>query len=240
MDPPPPGADAAQAGELAVIAPLTSHDRLIGLLALGRRVGGGDFARMDLEVLRASLNVLGVALDNARLRDRLAECRRRLRLAGDALRQRDDSVRLSRGDAKSLLTAVHEDRRPGFAAELRALEVSVAAGVPPALFDRERAARILDAMLDDALRRAPCGARVRLRLEQATDGEGSWVAAEVRDEGPGLAPDELARLLDAPDAGDGRAGLATARLWAERMGARLDAASEAGHGTVLTLRMPAA
>lgn len=247
LDPVPPGTDLAQAADLAVIAPLTSHDRVIGLFALGRRVGGGDFRRMELEVLRASLNVIGVAVENARLRNRLAEARRELRLARDAMRELereappgDVTIRLSRGDAKSMLGSLHEDRRPGLVAELRELELSVAADVPPALFDRECAGRILDAMVDDAARRAPCGSRIRLRLENVRDEEGGWVAAEVRDEGPGMGPEELAALLDAPDAGAGRPGLRTARRWAERMGGRLEAASEIGHGTVLTLRMPAA
>jgi signal transduction histidine kinase len=135
-----------------------------------------------------------------------------------------------------------EERRPGVLAGLRDLELSAPAEVPPALLDPDCALRIVDALVDDAVRRAPCGSRIRLRLESARDAGGAWVAVEVRDEGPGMKPEAVAGLFTGPAAGGEALGLdlPTAKSLAERMGARLDADSEVGHGTVLTLRLPVA
>jgi GAF domain-containing protein len=249
MDPAPPGVEPALAAGLAVIAPVMAHGRVIGLFSLGTRVGGGDFGRMELEVLRASLHVLGLAAESARLRNRAVESRRQLRAVLDRPRATEPgaatsepAVRVSRGDAKALLQTVLEERRPGVLAGLRELELSAAADVPPALLDADCALRIVDAMVDDALRRTPCGSRIRLRLESARDAEGAWVAVEVRDEGPGTTPEESAGLFAGPAARGDALGLdlPAAKRLAERMGARLEADGEIGHGTVLTLRLPAA
>jgi signal transduction histidine kinase len=208
---------------------------------------------MELEVLRASLNVLGLAAESARLRNRAIESRRQLRAALDRPRATEPgaaatgpatgpAVRLSRGDVRALLQTVLEERRPGVLAGLRELELSAAADVPPALLDADCASRIVDAMVDDALRRTPCGSRIRLRLESVRDAEGAWVAVEVRDEGPGATPEESAGRFAGPAVRGDATGLdlPAAKRLAERMGARLEADSEIGHGTVLTLRIPAA
>lgn len=250
LDRPPPGVDAAREAELALIAPLTARGRVIGLFALGARVGGESFGLMEREVLRTSLNLLAMAIENATLRDRELEARRRLRIARERLRElgsehpvREPGIRLSRGDLKSVLAGLLEERRPGIVADLRDLELSAAADVTPALFDPKCVTRIVDAMVDDAVRRTPCGARIRLRLEKVTDDTGDWVAVEVRDEGPGIPPEKVARLFAEPAEFASAAGdldLGAAKRLAERMGGELAAETEVGKGSVLTLRVPAA
>lgn len=240
LDPPPPGLDLARQGEIAVLAPLTALGRTIGIFALGPRVGGGDFGRMELEVLRTSLALLAGTMENVILRNREIELRRRLRAARAARTGGEAAaVRPTRGDLKSVLASLHEERRPGFVADLRELELSAAADAPPALFDPDAVTRVVDAMLDDAARRTPCGTRVRLRLEAGTDAAGAWVAVEVRDDGPGIPPEKLRVLFATPAPPAGELGLGDAKRLAEKMDGRLSADSEVGRGTVLTLRLPA-
>lgn len=254
LSPPPPGVEPAQRAELAVLAPMTAGERVIGILALGPRVGAAEFGAVELEMLRTSLNLLALTMENTTLRNRDLENRRRLRAAAARVRELETSarettgstatlrspVRPTRGELRGVLASIHDERRPGVIAELRELDFSSAADVPPAMFDPDVTKRVVDAMLDDAVRRAPCGARIRLRLEHGADSAGAWVAVEVRDDGPGLPPERLRGIFAGGATGPGGLSLAEAKRLAESMGARVSADSDPERGTVLTLRLPAA
>ena len=83
------GLELAEKNGVAVFAPVTSRRRLLGLLALGHRVGGGGFGTLDLEILHGSVNFAGAALENAHLFNRAVENNRHLRLANERLKELD-------------------------------------------------------------------------------------------------------------------------------------------------------
>jgi signal transduction histidine kinase len=85
-----PGLELAEEKQIAIFAPVTSRKEFIGLVALGRRVGGGDFTALDREILQASLNLLGVSIENTSLYNRMVENNRRLRRANDQLKELDE------------------------------------------------------------------------------------------------------------------------------------------------------
>jgi two-component system sensor histidine kinase RegB len=102
----------------------------------------------------------------------------------------------------------------------------------------ERALRVL---LRNALQAAPPGAAVRL-----TAGcPGGGVAVEVADDGPGMAPDVLARAGEPffttkePGQGSGL-GIYIARTLAEQLGGSLEIRSVKGRGTIARIELPAA
>jgi two-component system, OmpR family, sensor histidine kinase MtrB len=107
--------------------------------------------------------------------------------------------------------------------------------------DARRVERIVSNLIENALAHGGGDVVVRLRRNEA----GALV--EVRDEGPGIAPEHLAHLFerfykaDPARAGDGSGlGLAIALENARLLGGTIDASSEIGVGSRFTLRLPVA
>ncbi len=100
-------------------------------------------------------------------------------------------------------------------------------------------------VLDNAAKYAPAGSTIRL----GAAADKSRVVLTVRDEGPGIPPDDLPHIFDKfyrAKAADRRAagtglGLAVARGFVEAFGGTLDAANRTDRtGAVLTFTLPAA
>jgi two-component system, OmpR family, sensor kinase len=108
-----------------------------------------------------------------------------------------------------------------------------------ALGDGDRVLQIVSNLLENALRLAPAGGRVRIAV---TPGE-----LRVEDDGPGLAPEELARAFERfylhsrygreRPVGTGL-GLAIVKELAEGMGGSVAVSSAPGELTVFTVRLP--
>ena len=99
--------------------------------------------------------------------------------------------------------------------------------------------QILDNLLSNALDAVPDGGRVVV----ATVADGDRVRVEVSDNGPGVAPDTLARVFDpfftTKDPGRGAGlGLAISLTFAEAMGGTLTVESKHGAGTRFRLWLP--
>lgn len=103
---------------------------------------------------------------------------------------------------------------------------------------------VLTNLLDNALRHAPPGSRVLLRVERVAQG----VAVSVIDQGEGIPEGELARIFErfyrvdkSHRRGQGGAGLglAIARHLAEAMSGQLDVRSRVGEGATFTLTLVA-
>jgi signal transduction histidine kinase len=113
------------------------------------------------------------------------------------------------------------------------------------LADPERLRQILLSLLGNAIKFTPSGGSVRLAARPA----GSWAEVEVRDTGPGIAPElqdvvfnpfvQLDRRLDRPQDGVGL-GLAISRDLARGMGGEVTLRSAPGEGSIFTLRLPRA
>lgn len=130
-------------------------------------------------------------------------------------------------------------------AQPRAITLDLPASAVTALADRDRVAQIVSNYLSNALRHAPDGSRISVTT---TSSEGV-ATLSVRDEGPGLAPEQLEAVFERfyrVDAARSRAtggsgiGLAIVRALAEAMGGRAWANSEGtGHGATFFLALPA-
>lgn len=117
--------------------------------------------------------------------------------------------------------------------------------------DPTRIRQVLNNLISNALKFTAKGS-ITLRLSATEEADGAFaVAVAVADTGPGMTPDQVARLFtpfDQLDAGTARKhggsglGLAISRELARLMGGDLNAASAPGEGATftLTLTLPAA
>ena len=105
-----------------------------------------------------------------------------------------------------------------------------------------RVLQVLLNLLGNALRYSPEGSSVRLEVEL----RGGRAAATVADEGPGLSPEQQAKVFDKFErlgrGGDGGSGLGLyiSRYLARAMGGDLTVASVPGEGARFTLELPGA
>jgi two-component system, OmpR family, sensor histidine kinase KdpD len=123
------------------------------------------------------------------------------------------------------------------------VEVDIAADLPMLRLDAILFEQVLFNLLDNAAKYAPVGTRIDVQARR----DGSTVALEVRDEGPGIPPADLERIFDkfyrvqAQDrrrAGTGL-GLAICRGFVEAQGGRIDAANRRDRsGAMFTIRLP--
>ena len=124
-----------------------------------------------------------------------------------------------------------------------AVRAEVDAPLPPVHGDRERLRQLLLNLVTNAVKYTVPGDEVTLRA-RAADGT---VAVSVRDNGPGIAPEDQRLIFEKfgraktgvgskPGAG---LGLFIARSIAEAHGGSLDVVSEAGAGATFTVRLPA-
>ncbi|WP_196259193.1 PAS domain-containing sensor histidine kinase [Pelagibacterium limicola] len=111
--------------------------------------------------------------------------------------------------------------------------------------DRQSLGRMLDNVVDNAIRYTPRGGEIRLAVWSADDG----VVLEISDTGKGMAEDQLSALTQpfaVSDAGCARhhdgvgLGIAISRAIAEASGGRLVIDSQLESGTTVAISLPAA
>jgi len=108
--------------------------------------------------------------------------------------------------------------------------------------DPARLRQLVVILVDNAVRHAPAGSTVAVRVRA----DGPDAVLVVEDEGPGIRPEDLPRVFDrfyrAPGAaGDGTGlGLAIAAWIVSRHGGRIEAANRPARGARLTARIPLA
>jgi signal transduction histidine kinase len=110
--------------------------------------------------------------------------------------------------------------------------------------DRRGLRKVLGALLSNAVAASPAGAAVTLTTRRRTE----RVFLEVRDDGPGLDPADIPRLMRPFEQGENALvrrcegaglGLPIARLLSREMGGRLHLEAELGAGVRATVRLPA-
>jgi signal transduction histidine kinase len=121
------------------------------------------------------------------------------------------------------------------------LRLEVVAPVPRVSADGPRLERVVVNLLTNALKYGAPGTPVVVRLEH----EGAQVRVSVRDEGPGLQPEELSRLFTKYYRGkEGRRakgvglGLYISQLIVEAHGGHIHAESTLGQGSTFTFTLP--
>ena len=109
--------------------------------------------------------------------------------------------------------------------------------------DPQRLRQAVMILLDNAIKYSPPNRQVSVAVASA----GRYAEAVIRDEGPGIPPEELPHVFDrfyrgrisraSPQGGSGL-GLAIAKWLVEKQGGELDIASEEGRFTEVRLRVP--
>jgi len=210
--------------------------------------------------LRSPLALMATELEYARARPRPApEQERVLRVLDDEVRHMSDMVekllvlaRLDAGELKpvrqqlDVTDFVHEAAaRWEAAAEAKRVELEVRTpGSGAILADPVLTRRILDNLLDNAIRHSPEEGRVRV---SAAPEAGGWLFA-VTDQGPGIAPEQRGRIFerfsradDARATNGGRGaglGLPLSRAFARLQGGEVRIGDAPGGGAVFQVWLP--
>jgi two-component system phosphate regulon sensor histidine kinase PhoR len=128
-------------------------------------------------------------------------------------------------------------------------EADVPPGLPPANVNAMLFRRMLDELLDNAVKYSPEGGRVGISVGSENSGPGSMLRIAVSDQGIGIEPEDLARIFQdfrQVDASDTRQfgglglGLAFVKRVAEAHGGAVSASSEPARGSTFTFTVPAA
>lgn len=142
-----------------------------------------------------------------------------------------------------------DDRLPGVTGALREMKWRSESNSLLAVCDEKAMLRIVDALVENAVKFTPPGSCIELRASRVVVGGVQWTAIDVEDDGPGIPAEKLPTLFDAFRQGDGSwtrtvggmgIGLAIAQRIAVAMGGRLSVTSELGKGSTFTLLLPAA
>ncbi len=167
----------------------------------------------------------------------------------------EDLLELSRLESGARAPQWQEARPAELAAEVVASFAGIAArkrialrssdrGAPAVVSDPERLRRILENLVDNAVKYTPEGGQVEVVTAPAPAGGASF---EVVDDGPGIAPEHLPRIFErfyrvdkarSRELGGTGLGLSIVKHLAEGMGASVSVASELGRGSRFTLTVP--
>jgi two-component system phosphate regulon sensor histidine kinase PhoR len=117
-------------------------------------------------------------------------------------------------------------------------------GAPAVVSDADRLRRILENLVDNAIKYTPAGGHVEVVARGGSDG---GAILEVRDDGPGIAPEHLPRIFErfyrvdkarSRELGGTGLGLAIVKHLAESMGALVTVESELGSGACFRVAVP--
>jgi signal transduction histidine kinase len=216
----------------------------------------GHELRTPLTILRAELELadqpgrreaelkaaIGRAAEETDRLIRLAEALLVLaRADGDGPAMRSRPVRVDEVVGDALRAAV---------ARALVARVSLAGeGLAPVLVDGDpdRLRQVVDNLLDNALRFAPSGSTVRVRMSPAGDPPGTSAAVEVLDEGPGFPPAFLPHAFErfrrvdparADDGGGAGLGLAIVASLVHVHGGTVRALNRIGGGACVRVEVP--
>lgn len=158
------------------------------------------------------------------------------RLRSDAVTAQVQHVALDEVVSRAVL----HDPRPG-------VDVLVADDLPLVLADPGLLERVVENLVENAVRFSPPGARVEVRADGPAPDGPPVVALHVVDRGPGIAPERRAEVfvafqrLDDRDAGSHVGlGLAIAQGFTEAMGGRLTPSTTPGGGLTMTVTLAVA
>jgi two-component system, OmpR family, sensor kinase len=123
-----------------------------------------------------------------------------------------------------------------------ALHAILKPDVPFVVGDISLIERLLDNLLENAIRHTPAGGRIDVSVTAAE----STIGLEISDTGTGIAYDALPHIFErfytdrtrSPSSGGAGLGLAIAKRIVELHGGHIAAHSELGHGTTFTIELP--
>jgi two-component system phosphate regulon sensor histidine kinase PhoR len=144
---------------------------------------------------------------------------------------------------------IADDVVASFAGVAARKEVSLSRGAdhaPAVVTDADRLRRILENLVDNAVKYTPSGGRVEVTT---TGGPEGGAVFEIRDDGPGIAAEHLPRIFErfyrvdkarSREMGGTGLGLAIVKHLAEGMGAAVSVTSDVGRGTCFRVFVPGA
>jgi signal transduction histidine kinase len=141
------------------------------------------------------------------------------------------------GDVARVMHALAEQAEVTLAVEPPSDDVQV-------LADRDRVVQVLLSFTDNALKHSGAGTTVHLRAKRTEGG----ILLEIADEGPGIEPEQLARVFERfyraddarPGTGGTGLGLAIAKEIVEAHGSTIEVHSVPGEGTAFGFKLPVA
>jgi two-component system OmpR family sensor kinase/two-component system sensor histidine kinase BaeS len=217
------GADRQRRDLLADVA----HELRTPLTVIQGRLEGmrdGVYPRDDDQVAQA--------LEDIRLLARLIEDLRTLSHAESG------TLTLTREptDIARLLTEAAASMRAQ--ADARRVAIAVHAAALPAIdIDPVRIREAITNLLSNAVRYSPAGGTVLLSADAGANG----ITIRVRDHGPGIPADDLPRIFDrfhkGPMSAGSGLGLTIARNLVSAHGGTIDAESQPGEGTIMTVTL---
>ena len=143
-------------------------------------------------------------------------------------------------DLGALVREAVEQLMPQATEKRLIVEAKVPEDPPRIACDRERIMRVLSNLLGNALKFTPEGGRIEVAVEPRSDA----VVIAVRDSGPGIPEEQLAKIFDPywqarRELGRGVGlGLSIARGLVEAHGGRIWAESQAGAGATFSFTLP--
>ncbi|HEY6729247.1 MAG TPA: ATP-binding protein [Polyangiaceae bacterium] len=155
------------------------------------------------------------------------------------------SLKPERLDAEEVFVRVAGLFRERAARRRVSIEYQVARGALELWADPKAIEHVFTNLVDNAVKYAGDGAKVRLRAEAAEDG----VVLSVEDDGPGIAKAHLPRLFErfyrvdtgrSRDLGGTGLGLSIVKHLVESMGGSIGVESQEGRGTSFLVRLPSA
>jgi two-component system sensor histidine kinase BaeS len=200
----------------------------------------GHLDAVDEGVLPANAQTIGIMREEAARLARLIDDLRTLSLA-DAGELSLERTTVKPGAMLRRSAAAHQ---PAALAAGIELAVEAAPDLPPVSVDAERMAQVLGNLLDNAMLQVPRGGRIVLAARRADDG----VELRVRDNGPGIPPEDLGLVFERlyrSNASRQRyargsgLGLAIAKSLVEAHGGSIRAESTPGAGTTMVVTLPA-
>jgi two-component system sensor histidine kinase BaeS len=201
--------------------------------------------RTPLTVIQGNLEAIidGVYLaDEAHLAPILDEARLLARIVDDLRTLASaEAGRLSLERESVELRRLASDLAAGFTAQADAAGVGLTVDAPEAAAieaDPERLRQVLANLVANALRATPAGGSVTIRVRDESDG----ALVEVTDTGAGIPPGELERVFErfyrSPESRGSGLGLPIAREIVRAHGGTIEARSQPGAGTTMTVRLP--
>jgi len=152
-------------------------------------------------------------------------------------------------DLAALAKEVSEDFRAAAESKQQTIELTDAAAEPLTICsDHDRARQVLANLVSNAVKYTGRGGQIRIcaksGVRPATE-KGEWLAIDVADDGPGIAPEHQPRLFDEfarfdPTAAEGSGiGLAISQRIASALNGAITVVSEVGVGSTFTFWLPA-
>ena len=212
--------------------------------------------RNPLAPLRSALEVMRLARDKPEVVEKARVTMERqlmqlVRLTDDLLdvariTQNKLELRREHVDLRTVLQTAIDAARPAIDAQAHSIQLEVPFTPLWVHADPARLAQVFTNLLNNAIKYTARGGHIKVTAQPA----GETVVARVEDDGVGIPPEMLPHIFDMFTQSPGHRhrshgglgiGLTLARRLVERQGGVIEAASGGpGHGSVFTIRLPAA